>query len=150
MIVIEMSSLGIFYEHIWPCKHMVRASPKTLEGTRASEGHWNLTTISSWKEQSLFFKDGGTCGNCRKREFLQKGRCREDKMTDDHHTLTPPAVTCSCGFLKNMFYTAPDLWPQIPRWFSILMSYTRLQGGYTDLSGPDQSKPSWPAPSFFP
>ena len=84
-----------------------------------------------------FLKDGGTCGNCRKRQFLQKGRCRGDKMTDDYYTLTPPAVACSCSFLKSTFYTASDLLPQILRWFSILMSCTRLQGA---------ALTSWPRP----
>lgn len=81
-----MSSLGIFYEHIWPCKHMVRASPKTLEGTRASEGHWNLTTISSWKEQSLFLKMEAPVVTVGRESFSKKEGAGKTKW---QMTITP-------------------------------------------------------------
>jgi hypothetical protein len=41
-----MSYFRKFVKYIWPCEHITRAPHSALEGTRASEGPWNLSFIS--------------------------------------------------------------------------------------------------------
>lgn len=126
-----------FAHFVQTFEHTVRAPSKTLEGTHASERHWSL--IISFTEGAVAVYS--TSGNYRKRAVPQKRKVLERQ--NDRWPLYPDPLQSHLLQLQvpEEHFLSLNLLPQIPRWFSIWMSYAGLQGGCADLLGLDQSKP---------
>lgn len=128
-----------FAHFVQTFEHMVRVSPKTLEGTHASERHWSLIIISFM--EGAVAVGTGTCGNYRKRTVPQKRKVLGRQ--NDRWPLYPDPLQSHLLQLQvpEEHFLSLNPLPQVPRWFSIQMSYAGRQGGCADLLGLDQSKP---------
>lgn len=96
---------GVSFAHfVQTFEHMVRVSPKTLEGTHASERHGSLITISFM--EGAVAVGTGTCGNYRKRTIPQKkegpGKTKWQMTTTPWSS--PNSPPAAAGSWRSLFY----------------------------------------------